>query len=294
MVMIPELDFGFFASTNTNTGFGVIRDLPAMIVERYLEPRDTPGYLVPPADFAERGERFSGSYISNRRSYTKLEKFAAVFMDSARVSLTKDGYLVVSSPGGAIRFVEVDALTFRQADGEDILKFIEDESGKITGFVTDDPDNVMDRAGLFEDRSRVINLSAIALLVCVGVLIAAWYRRRQRIEQATGERLASALLWLTALIWLGFAIPFGLAMAEIAGNLEAAMYSYPSSMLVNSLAVACVATVLTLIDVLFLYSVWSRRSWATGRRLRHTLAVLVFAVLVLMLHDLNAIGFNYF
>jgi hypothetical protein len=72
------------------------------------------------------------------------------------------------------------------------------------------------------------------------------------------------------------------------------MYDYPSSMLVNSLVIACVATVLTLLDVLLLYPVWSRRSWATGRRLRHTLAVLILAVFVLMLNSLNVIGFKYF
>jgi hypothetical protein len=39
---------------------------------------------------------------------------------------------------------------------------------------------------------------------------------------------------------------------------------------------------------------WRGGQWGLGRRIRHTLAVAILAVLALMLNSLNMIGFKYF
>jgi hypothetical protein len=43
---------------------------------------------------------------------------------------------------------------------------------------------------------------------------------------------------------------------------------------------------------LLLYPVWTDGSWPLWRRLRHTGVVLAAVVTLLVLRDLNAIGFN--
>jgi hypothetical protein len=131
----------------------------------------------------------------------------------------------------------------------------------------------------------------LAIICCIGVLIAAWYRRKQTIEQSSGERFASLVLALTALTWLVFFAVFAVATAGMGGGM---MYDFPTASVVWSLVIALVAVALTVVSVLLLYPVWSKRSWTIGRRLRHTFVVLVLINVVLILHSYNLIGFKYF
>jgi hypothetical protein len=294
MVMVPELEFGLFVSTNTNTGYRLISGLADMVIGRYFPIEEERAAPEPPEDFAERGKRFAGTYISNRRSYTQLEKLPMLFMSAVEVSVTEDGYLVLGTPGEATRFVEVAPLTFREVEGDGALKFVEDSKGRITRILSDVPAYVLDRAAIFDRPSTVIVVSAAALVLSLGVLIAAWYRRRQRIEQTAGERFASVLLALTAATWVAFFVVSGVALVGMGSGLEQAMFDFPSTTLVWALVIALAATVETVVCAVLLYPVWARASWSVGRRLRHTVVVLVLVVLVIMLDQLNVIGFNYF
>jgi len=71
-------------------------------------------------------------------------------------------------------------------------------------------------------------------------------------------------------------------------------HHFPTASIVWSLVIALVGVALTVVSVVFLYPVWSKRSWRLGRRLRHTLIVLILVDFVLLLHSYNLIGFNYF
>jgi CubicO group peptidase (beta-lactamase class C family) len=293
MEMIPELGFGLFVSTNTNTGGELIGGLVDLVVGRYFPPKEEPAPVEPPSDFAERGKHLAGTYISNRRAYTLLEKLPMVFMSAVQVSVTEDGYLVLKTPGEAQRYVEVEPLVFREVQGDATLRFIEDSQGRITRIVPDIPILVFDRAGLFERPSTILVVSALALLLSIGVLIAAWYRRHGQVEQSGSERLASVMLGLTAATWILFFVLLGIAGSAMA-SIQASMFDFPPPTLLWALGVALLATVETVLSVVLLYPVWSKRSWSPGRRLRHTVVVLVLVVLVIMLNDLNVLGFKYF
>jgi len=71
-------------------------------------------------------------------------------------------------------------------------------------------------------------------------------------------------------------------------------HHFPTASIVWSLVIALVGVALTVVSVVFLYPVWSNRSWSLGRRLRHTFIVLILVDLVLLLHSYNLIGFNYY
>jgi hypothetical protein len=293
MVMVPDLGFGLFASSNTASGMQVVGDLASIVVERYFPVPEETADIRPPEDFADRGKRFAGTYISTRRPYTKVEKLPMLIMSPLQVSVTDDGYLVIGSGDNALRLVEVAPLTFRAVNGKATVKFVENARGRITGMIPDGP-MYLDRAGLFESSSTIIGVAVVSLLACLGVLIAAWYRRTQRIEQSTGERFASVMLVLTAATWILFFLVFGVAMAGMASDLAEVMFDFPPSTMVWALVIALVCVVETLACIALLYPVWSNRSWGLGRRLRHTLVVLMMAVFVLLLSSLNMIGFKYF
>jgi CubicO group peptidase (beta-lactamase class C family) len=295
MVMIPELDFGLFASSNTAPGGArMVFDLPSLVAARYFPPGTESAVLTPPEDFTERAERFEGTYTSNRRNYTMLEKLPLIFMSTVKVAATDDGYLVVESPGSAQRFVEAAPLTFHEVDGDGIMKFVENSKGKITGFVTDQVVHRMDRTTGFDVSTTIEVVAAAALLVCLGVVIAAWYRRKQKIDQSGGERLASFVLVVTALTWLVCFAVSGFAATGMMGDDNAVMFDFPSSMMVRALVITLIGVIETVVCVVLLYPVWSRKRWGLGRRLRHTFVVAVMVVLVLVLYNLNMIGFKYF
>jgi len=294
MVMVPELGFGLFASSNTSGGMRVVGDLPNLVVERYFTTDEEPAPLEPPAGFAERGKRFAGSYVSIRRPYTKVEKLPMLLMASMPVSVTDDGYLVIGSGDSARRMVEVAPLTFKPADGtEGTVKFVEDAGGHITAMIPNGP-SYMERAGFFESSSTIVGVAAASLVVCLGVLIAAWYRRKLRVEQSAGERFANLALVASAVVWIVFFVVLGLAGASMAGDMAEVMFSFPPPALVWALGIGMAGVVLTVLAVVLLVPVWSARSWGLGRRLRHTVAVLILADLVVMLYTLNMVGFKYF
>jgi CubicO group peptidase (beta-lactamase class C family) len=290
MVMVPELGFGVFASSNARDGVNVIYDLHNLIVPRYFPSPGYPDVVEPPADFAERGAMYAGDYITTRRSYTKIEKLA-ILMGDTKVSVTNDGYLVTSGAGGAQQWVEIAPHTFRQVDGHGKLKFVLDDRGKVLRYLVDQPYFVMEPAKLYDRTSTAMIISVLSIVCCLGVLIAAWYRRRRTIEQSSGERLSSLILTLTALVWLVFFVVFGMGAASMGAGM---MYDFPTPTIYWSLVLAIVCVVLTVLSVLLLYPVWSKRGWSLGRRLRHTFIVLVLVDLVILLNNYNVIGFKYF
>ena len=291
MVMVPELGFGLFASSNTSDGMSVVADLPDLVVKRCFPTGDIPADLQPSSHFVERANEFTGVYLNPRRSYTMVEKIYGVIANAAKVTVSDDGCLVLNGGGVVLRFAETAPLTFREVDGEVILKFVEDENGKITGMII--KGNYLDRAGCFDSVSTIISITVLALLVCLGILIAAWYRRKLQITQTTGEKFANGILVTTSALWLLFFAVFLLALAGMKGPSDV-IFHFPSSVLVLALVIALVAVIFTLSSIILLYPVWVKRSWSLGRQIRHTVAVLILAVMGLMMNSLNMIGFKYF
>ncbi len=292
MVMVPELGFGLFASSNTTGGMSVVGDLPELVVKRFFPTGDSPSGLKPPEDFAKRGRKYVGAYLNPRRSYTQIEKMYGLIAGAVRVSMTKDGYLLTSTIGGNVaRWVETAPLNFRAFDSEAKLQFVEDEQGRIAGVIANG--QYMHRAGFFESLSAIIGITVLALIVCLGILIAAWYRRHREIRQTNGEWFANLVLTVTAVVWLLFFAAFGLALAGMRGP-ESIIFSFPPGTLVFALVIALAGVILTLLSIVLLYPVWAKRNWKWGRLIRHTAAIVVLAVLALMLNSLNMIGFKYF
>ena len=117
----------------TNQHFGFQR---AFFDHYYPAPAVDP--IQPPADFAERAGRFVGSYQTTpASSYTTLEKITGSSAPSVEISDPGDGTLLLTTPWGEWRFVEVEPLYFRQVDGPFGIVFREDDQGRITHLFTD-------------------------------------------------------------------------------------------------------------------------------------------------------------
>ena len=120
LLLLPDQRLGIFVAYNslgaregalTTQHFGFQRALfdhyyPASAVES----------IQPPVDFAERASRFVGAYRLTEYSETTIERIQGLF-SAIEVSDSGDGALLVPSPWGEWRFVEVEPLYFRQVDG---------------------------------------------------------------------------------------------------------------------------------------------------------------------------------
>src|SRR5688572_1210627 len=120
MIVVPELKLGIFATTNTEGGGRVSNALPARVIEHFYAPlRPVPA--GPPRELVGSSAVYAGDYLSTRRRYSGLEGFLTRFANAMSVSVTSDGYLLVSGGlGPTQRYVPAgEPDVFRPATGPD-------------------------------------------------------------------------------------------------------------------------------------------------------------------------------
>jgi len=275
MVAVPELGLGIFVSTNTGTGVDLVKELPALVLERYFPRARAAALPAPPKDFALRGKQYVGAYLNERRAYHGFEKL--LLSSAAQIGLTDDGYLTLTAGNDTSRWVEDKPNVFRAVNGSGRLVFLTDQDGEVTGFVTPYGHDVFNRAGAFDSANLLYMLLGLALLTALGVLTGAWLRRkRPRAGEALSAMRSARWLYATAAAWLLFAVVFGIAFAQLAAAGNAAIFSYPGPLLRIALWLSLPALLLTLACAPLLWSAWRARGWGFWRKSRHTLAVLTF------------------
>jgi CubicO group peptidase (beta-lactamase class C family) len=142
LLLFPDLGWGVFASANGMfDAFAFYAAFGRALAEHYL-PAQPPARLEPPADFAARAGRYSGTYVMNRRIRGDFMKLAQLIMH-ARVEPNEEGGLTLTTPGAslAVRLVEVEPDLFRQADEDRWAHFfVEPDTGVehlvLGGFLT--------------------------------------------------------------------------------------------------------------------------------------------------------------
>ena len=283
---------GVFIAANSATAMTLVQALPERIVARYFPPASQAAPAVPDGD-ASRVQQYAGQYRTARRSYAQFEKIINV--SAVDVTATPDGYLVMNLGGRPLRFVEIGEDLFRQSDGDTMVAFVRDERGRISRFVVNSV-GTLERIGFFASVAWLSLLLGAALITCVGILIAALLRRQPVPPHSVGERRSAQVLTGTAAAWLIFIVLTLVWMAPFAtpAGQDQFVYGYPHPLLKVALAIGVVATGLSVLGIATLVPVWRERTWLLGRRLRHSVAVVLFVALVATLLQWNAVGFRYF
>jgi CubicO group peptidase (beta-lactamase class C family) len=203
LLLLPDQNLGVFVVYNslgadalTRQHFGFQR---AFFDHYYPAPALEP--IRPPADFAERADRFTGAYRLTQNSYTTLEKFMALVGPTVSVSNPGDGTLLLVTPYGDWRIVEEEPLYFRQVDGPFHFAFREDDQGRITYLFTDfTPMFGFEKLRWYETLSFNMPVLLVSLLLFLSMLPVALIRairnRRTRSDHhpAHGARVAYWLI----------------------------------------------------------------------------------------------------
>ena len=173
LLLLPDQNLGIYVVYNHNNSgelttqhFGFQRAFfdhyyPATEVEQ----------IQPPADFAERASRFTGSYKSIRSAYTTFEKFGNLMSSAIEITDPGDGTLFLVISGIEVRLVEVEPLYFRQVDGPYGVVFREDDRGRITHmFIDVSPQQAYEKLNWYETSGFNLALFLGCVLVFLSML----------------------------------------------------------------------------------------------------------------------------
>jgi len=299
LLLLPDQHLGIFVVFNsdarelTTQHFGLQR---AFFDHYYPAPVVEP--IQPPADFAERADRFVGLYHLASSNSTTPEKIMGLFgYFTLEISDPGDGTLLVPIQGVEMRFVEVEPLYFRQVDGPFAIVFREDDKGRITHMFTDImPQYALVKLNWYEMPGFNMILAQICVLIFLSMLPVAVIRALRnrhlgghRKPDSRGARLAYRVILGICLLNLLFLVGVALKWPP----------TQPSELhgivLTTTIAVGLgvLAAVLTPAALIFTVLTWKDRYWGVTFRAYYTLVTVAAVAFVWFLNYWNWLGWRY-
>ena len=267
--------------------------------DRVAPPRDPPAEPGN-VDVAAARRIYAGEYISTGRRYSGLEGFVSRLQASISVSVTPEGFQLVSGPGvPALRAVPAERPDeFRAATGPTGGRAMAhfERDGERASRITLIP-VAYERVTPLYSRAALLYSAAFALLTAVGVALGGFSRLVHKPTASTGQRLAGRVQLAAAWLWLASVAAFA-AFSASAADVVNIVYTWPGiSMLVASSA-ALAASGLTLVSGLFLPAVWrgaldgarTAAGWSVWRKVRYTLAFVVLSAFAIVLGAWGALA----
>lgn len=293
LALLPDQGLGLFVAYNSENGD------PGVLLAAFLDhyyPRPEPGALAPPANFGGRVGGFSGRYRPSRSAYTTVEKVLGL-STASRVSDAGDGTLRVATPWGESNFVEVEPLLFRQVNGDELLAFRADESGRIThAFFNSDPAVALEKLAWHETPLFHLVLLAVGGLLLQSALIAAvvgFFRNRRRAREPIPSPLPARVAW-----WMlvGMAVLTAISVVLLLvsiPNLTLSLMVGEAAVLKIALALNVVVNILSIGVAVMAVVAWKQGYWNLAGRVYYTLAALTGLASLWSLSYWNLVGWSF-
>ncbi len=299
MTLYPELQLGIFLSTNSSDGGGELSgQLPKLIFKRYFPPRVEHSPPSPPADFVQRGQKYTGQFMMTRRAYTTLEKLTAL-QSASTFSVDEEGYLIQRIIGRTIKWVEVEPGKFENTSQElsgygdtRYLYFYDNAQGEAVRATL--PLSDLERVTFWQSPSTFFFAVGLALLLSITIMLGAWRR-----SGAKQPRSANDVVWpgrlatLAAIDIFVVVVCIAVMTAAVASHPAGLLFNWPPGSLRLALWLILLLVLLTLGMVLLLPRAWTRSKWGWFRRLHYTLFAFACVFLLFIFHEWNMIGFRY-
>lgn len=296
MQIFPELQFGVFVSINQGPGTLPVYHIPELLVKNLFPNKNTLANPKPPADFAERGKRFVGTYMNNRRSFTGLEKLSVLDASPAKVSVDDEGYLLIAD-GDVSAWVEIAPLTFRNVENDSVVVFDEDSNGNILRYNGERGHASYEKISFFETPAFLKIALGVMLFFSITTLLGAWRRRiianvSAAVDGSKSHWSARLAFWCACGgVLLGLSVAFAVQQVSTGGS--ALLFHFPPSSLVFTIWVALIVSLMLLFLLLSVVPAWKIGEWSLWRKLHHSLFALAGVMLIVGLWQWNLLGFNY-
>jgi hypothetical protein len=283
LALLPEEHTGLFVSYNTP--FDPRETLSAFLDHYYpLKEKPPP---QPPPDFPARADRFTGTYISTRVAHTNPQEIIG-WIDPLRVSAGSQD-VVLQTPFGEQRYVEIEPDFFEQVDGERRLTFREDDRGRVTHLFWGPI--AYFKAAPYQTLGFQLPLVVGCMALFASALIAypvSFLVHRRRGTVGKPPRAALTARWLAAItgaLNLIFPAWFLLLLLEYAET-----YVWPTQTVATITRLWLASLPLTVGIVVLAGLAWKDRYWGVAGRVHYTLVALAAVLFVWFLGNWNLIG----
>ncbi|MHA7871397.1 MAG: serine hydrolase domain-containing protein [Hyphococcus sp.] len=282
MMMIPALNIGIYISQNATTDRTLVFDLPVLVVQHLTGAATFPG-----AASEANPDEYAGTYLHNRRSFTRFEKlFAATSV--AVVSPAESGGVIVAAQGETELYKPVAGVAdvFQNRYGDRIV-FGRNAQGAVTHVSDSAGVHSLERVGSFGNPKSLNIALGAAVFFSVTVWLGAW-RRYGRSDNAApagrwlglaGLGAAAACLAFTGV--LVFVI-IGLSSASAADLVD-----YPPFAVTLLRALSLVVFIAAALMLISQWVVWTRSGWGAARKAHYTLFAMALGALAVMLVNWN-------
>jgi hypothetical protein len=298
LLLLPDQNLGVFVAYNKegagglNTQhFGFQRPFfdhyyPAPVVEP----------IQPPADAAERADRFAGFYRTTRSSYRTLEKVGNLMSPPVEIRDLGDGALLLNDHGFEVRLVEVEPLHFRQPDGPFGIVFREDDRGRITYMFADiAPQYAYEKLNWYEMPRFHMALALGCILVFLSTIpvtsIHFLRNRRSSDDRKSATRGASIAYWIIP----GISVLNLLFLVGTMMMLTSLGFPRFGVTLTNRiiLGLGVLSAVLTAGALVYTVRAWKKGYWGIAFRTYYTLVTVAAVAFVWFLNYWNLLGWRY-
>ncbi len=288
MYLVPDKQLGIFVSYSGGQGSEAAEGLANAFFDQYF-PAPVVNLPPLPANFAETGQKYAGTYEFTRRNFSKIDKFFS-FGSQINVSVSDKG-LAIGEGDEQLLFTPIGPDLFQQVGGLHQLGFRTDASGKVTHLFLDFfPYMPLERAPLFDQAYFWIAVLGIAAVLFISVFI--WLAFRWRVVNA----MARPQKWA---VWLSAATA-GLALATCVMTFGVVMsmdmldrLSRISPTLILFLLMPIILVGLTAATLLSALMAWKNKYWTVFKRVHYTLVAFSAVAVSLFYFHWNLIGWQF-
>ncbi len=284
LALFPSENIGVFVSYNTDTGsqLSFIPFLQTFLDHYYPDP---PAKTAPLATAKADAKRVAGEYLFNRMNFSTFQKVLSL-AGSMPVVADTDGSIVLKSPFGDMRMVEVDTLLFRSELGGELLAFRVEPDGQVShGFFSLAPMMVLDKySGLRSPRFHLVVLAG-SLVLFLAVLIAALARLFSRGLRSIPMHPDRRVVIGIAVMNLAFVV--ALALSDLQG-----VFNGKTTGLKIALVFPVIGAVFTVVAAWLAVGQWKNGVGTWGFRLRYTTVVVIAVLFLWSLNTWNLLGWR--
>jgi CubicO group peptidase (beta-lactamase class C family) len=290
LALFPEHDVGLFVSFNTTTAAPLTYGpFLATFLDRFF-PDPPPPAATPVSEAAELA-RFAGYYRFNRMSHTTFQSAMGLVM-TMKVS-AEDGVLIVDSPLGPMRLVQIEPLRFREELGHTEVVIRTDDRGRPThALISLVPMMAAERVSWHGAPPLHFAILGGGLLMFLAILVAVpvrWFRRRRRGEEEPG---AVVLGRRTLLVAAAAHVGFFVAVAVMAAPDLFGFLSTPMTGFAVALGLPVLGLLATGVAGWAAWQQWRQGAGTRWSRIRTSGLVTVALLFAWSLHYWNLLGWR--
>lgn len=292
LALAPEMNFGFFVSTNSAGGGGPFRTLVLRSILDRCFPAPPPIGEI--SSFSPRSsKRFAGHYLRTRANSSSFEKIGWILSQIA-VRAVDGGELLIFAGEEATRWEAIDEGLFRRKGGDDLALFRINKAGRATHLFFGGTPQI---ACIRLPPTRTPGFLYLVVGLCVFVFLStlAWplnaLRRKicgcpeQRHEVPRAARPAALAASGSSLLFL---IGAGCFLSD------PGLLTYEIPLIFKALLVLPLAAALGGLPVLvFAARAWIGRWWTWCDRVHYTLVPAALALFLWFLNFWNLLGFRF-